>query len=42
MKTAYVCRPTMFGPKQDTNLEAEDDWDIVADSIEGVAGALGV
>ena len=42
MKTAFVCRPTMFGPQQDTNLEAEDDWDIVTDSIEGVAEAMGV
>ncbi len=41
MKTAFVLRPTMFGPNQDTNLEAEDDWDIITDSIEGVAGALG-
>lgn len=42
MKTAFVRRPTMFGPKQDRELKAEDDWDIVADSIEGVADALGV
>ncbi len=42
MKTAFVLRPTMFGPNQDTNLEAEDDWDIIADSIEGVAATLGV
>lgn len=42
MKTAYVCRKTMFGPDQDRDLEAEDDWDIVTDSIEGAADALGV
>ncbi len=42
MLTAFVLRPTMFGPNQDTNLEAEDDWDIIADSLEGVAAALGV
>jgi 2-haloacid dehalogenase len=42
MKTAFVLRPTMFGPNQDTNLKAEDDWDIVTDSIEGVADALAV
>ncbi len=42
MKTAFVLRPTMFGPNQDTNLEPEDDWDIITDSIEGVAEALGV
>ena len=42
MKTAYPCRKTMFGPNQDRDLEAEDDWEIVTDSIEGVADALGV
>lgn len=42
MKTAYVCRTTMFGPNQNRDLEAEDDWDIVTDTIEGVADALGV
>ena len=41
MKTAYVCRKTMFGPNQDRDLEAEDDWEIVTDTIEGVADALG-
>lgn len=40
IKTAYVCRKTMFGPNQDRDLEAEDDWDIVTDSIEGAADAL--
>ncbi|MCH2326794.1 MAG: HAD-IA family hydrolase, partial [Rhodospirillales bacterium] len=40
IKTAYVCRKTMFGPYQDRDLEAEDDWDIVTDSIEGAADAL--
>ncbi len=42
MKTAYICRKTMFGPNQDRDLKAEDDWDIVTDSIEGAADALGV
>lgn len=42
MKTAFVRRPTMFGPNQDRELKAEDDWDTVTDSIEGVADALGV
>ncbi len=42
MKTAYICRKTMFGPNQDRDLEAEDDWDIVTDSIEGAADDLGV
>ena len=42
MKTAFVLRPAMFGPKQARDLKAEDDWDIITDSIEGVADALGV
>lgn len=42
MKTAFVPRPTEYGPTQTTDLTAEDDWDIVAESIEGVAGQLGV
>ncbi len=41
MMTAFVCRPTMFGPDTDQEQEAEDDWDIVTDGIEGVAEAMG-
>lgn len=42
MKTAFVCRETMFGPSQDRELKAEADWDVITDSIEGVAAALGL
>ena len=42
IRTAFVCRPTMFGPDTDKEQEAEDDWDIITDSIEGVADAMGV
>ena len=42
MKTAFVCRETMFGPSQDRELKAEADWDVITDSIEGVADALGL
>ncbi len=42
MKTAFVARPTEYGPEQTANLEAGDDWDIVTDSIEGVAEAMAV
>ena len=31
----------MFGPNQDRDLKAEDDWDIVTDSMGGVADELG-
>jgi 2-haloacid dehalogenase len=42
LKTAFIARPTEYGPNQKTDLKAEDDWDVIADSIEGVADALGV
>ena len=42
MKTAFIARPTEYGPDQEKDLEAEDDWDIVTGGIEGVAEALGV
>ena len=42
LKTAFIARPTEYGPGQKTDLKAEEDWDVIADSIEGVADALGV
>jgi len=42
MKTGFVLRPTEYGPNQKTDLKAEADWNIVTDSIEGIADALGV
>ncbi|NQU60786.1 MAG: haloacid dehalogenase type II [Rhodospirillales bacterium] len=41
MKTAFVARPTEYGPDQEKDLEAEEDWDIIAGDIEGVADRLG-
>ncbi len=40
-RTAFVCRPSEYGPKQINNRKAESDWDIVTDSMTGVAAALG-
>ncbi len=40
-RTAFVVRPTEYGPGQDIDMEAESDWDIVTDSMNGVADALG-
>jgi 2-haloacid dehalogenase len=31
--TAFVCRPTEYGPEQQADLEAESDWDYVVDSM---------
>lgn len=41
LRTAYVNRPTEYGPHQKRDFKAERDWDVVADSFLGVADALG-
>lgn len=40
MQTAFVNRPTEYGPDQTTDLQADQDWEIIASSIEDVAQAL--
>lgn len=40
-RTAFILRPTEYGPNQQKDLEAESDWDIVTDSMTGVADAMG-
>lgn len=42
MRTAYINRPTEYGVDQTVDFEATSDWDIITDSVEGVADALGV
>ncbi|MEM6624419.1 MAG: haloacid dehalogenase type II [Pseudomonadota bacterium] len=42
MRTAYVNRPYEYGPDQTKDFEADGEWDIVTDTIEGIADALGV
>ncbi len=39
--TAFVARPTEHGPDQSTDLDPAEDWDIVTDSMAGLADALG-
>ena len=41
LRTAFVARPTEYGPAQSADLHAEQDWDIVAASLEEVADHLG-
>jgi 2-haloacid dehalogenase len=41
LKTIFVRRPHEHGPRQTTDLHAEQDWDVVADSLLEVADALG-
>ncbi|POA97359.1 haloacid dehalogenase type II [Chromobacterium sinusclupearum] len=40
-KTAFIPRPREFGPNQQTDLMAEQDWDWVAKSLVELAGMLG-
>lgn len=42
MRTAYVNRPYEYGADQKKDFEAESDWDIITDGIDGIADALGV
>lgn len=42
MRTAYINRPTEYGVDQTVDFEATSDWDIITDSVEGVANAMGV
>ena len=39
--TAFVCRPTEYGPNQSADLKADYDFDIVADSFLELAVQLG-
>lgn len=41
MATAFLARPTEYGPDQETDFKAEQDWDIVVDSAEQLAQELG-
>lgn len=39
--TAFVARPTEYGPHQVKDFKADRAWDVVADSFLGLADALG-
>ena len=41
MRTAFIPRPTEYGPGQTTDLEAEQDWDVVANDMNALADSLG-
>ena len=41
LRTAYVIRPTQFGPGQSTDLAPEGDWDVVANDFLDLAEKLG-
>ena len=41
LRTAFVARPSEYGPGQDRDFKADRAWDIVTDSFNGVAEAFG-
>jgi 2-haloacid dehalogenase len=41
LKTAFVARPTEYGPLQKYDFEATGDWDIVAKDFSGIAERMG-
>lgn len=41
LKTAYVNRPTEYGPHQKIDFGPTGDWDLVAGSMEEIAGKMG-
>ena len=40
MRTAYINRPTEYGVDQKVDFAATSDWDIITETVEGVADAL--
>ncbi len=36
LKTAFVARPTEYGPLQNRDFEATGEWDIVAEDLPGL------
>jgi 2-haloacid dehalogenase len=41
MRTAFVARPTEYGPHQSEDFHATGAWDVVTDSFAGLASAMG-
>jgi 2-haloacid dehalogenase len=41
LRTAFVARPTEYGPLQKVDFKADRDWDVIADSFTGVADRMG-
>ena len=41
-RTAFIPRPTEHGPRQTTDLEPEEGWDVVADDMDDLANRLGL
>jgi len=41
LRTAFVARPSEYGPNQSRDFKADRDWDVVTDSFTGLAKAMG-
>jgi 2-haloacid dehalogenase len=41
LRTAFVARPTEYGPHQEHDLEATGPWDLVVDDVEELAERMG-
>jgi 2-haloacid dehalogenase len=41
LATAFVARPTEYGPHQSRDFKADRDWDVVTNSFTGLAKAMG-
>ena len=41
LRTAFVARPTEYGPAQTKDLTADGAWDVICTSFTDLAGALG-
>ena len=41
LRTAFVARPSEYGPHQSRDFKADRDWDVVTDSFIGLAKAMG-
>lgn len=42
MATAFVARPTEYGPDQTEDQKAQEDWDLIGDTFEDIAEQLGL
>lgn len=40
LRTAFIARPSEYGPVQTTDLAAEEAWDVVADDVESLAQTM--
>ncbi len=42
LRTAFIARPTEYGPRQKLDFKADSDWDVIAKDMGDLADQLGV